>query len=219
MLITAIDTKKALLDAGEKLLIERGITGLTVRAVTEAAKANLGAITYHFGSKERLVEEIFLRRLRPVHQASIARLDALAASLAGREPKLDEIIEILVRSIIEAWGVEDNEMSALKLIQRGIQDLPPETKTIVEKESAEFIRRFDNAILHAVPNLSPEELYWRQKFFMGALSFGVDTWTSFGQLPYPNSDVQPKQLDSEAFIQRLVTFICGGITAPLPDKS
>jgi len=215
----SIDTKKALLDAGEKLLVERGITGLTVRAVTEAANANLGAVTYHFGSKERLVEEIFLRRLRPVHQASIARLDALEASLVGREPKLDEIIEILVRSIIEARGVEDNEMSALKLTQRGIQDLPLETRTVVEEESAEFIRRFDSAILRSVPELPPEELYWRQKFFMGALSFGVDAWTSFGQSPYPHSDVQPKELDSEALIVRLVAFICAGITARLPDRS
>ncbi|MEZ4726995.1 MAG: helix-turn-helix domain-containing protein [Caldilineaceae bacterium] len=55
-----IDTKEALLDAGEKLFAQGGFTALSVRAVTKAAGANLGAVTYHFGTKGQFVEEIFL---------------------------------------------------------------------------------------------------------------------------------------------------------------
>lgn len=215
----SIDTREALLDAGEKLYAEGGITALSVRAITKTAGANLGAITYHFGTKGQFIEEIFLRRLRPMYQDRIARLDALETSLAGRRPMLEEIIEIFVRPVVEARGVEDNARSALRLVQQGMQDLPPEIKTVLEKEGAEFLRRSNQAILRAVPDLPPEEMYWRHKFFLGAMSFGVDAWASFEQMPRPNFGVPPKQLDSEALIQRLVAFVCAGMRAPLPENT
>lgn len=210
-----IDTKEALLDAGEKLFAESGFTALSVRAVTKAADANLGAITYHFGTKTQFVEEIFLRRLRPMYQECIARLDVLDGSLASRQPTLEEVIEIFVRSIVEARGAEDNGVSVLRLTQQGMQDLPPEIKSVLAEAGAEFQRRTNEALLRAVPEVPPEELFWRHKFFLGALSFGVDAWASFDPMTRFNFGVAPTQLDREALIQRLVAFVCAGMRAPL----
>lgn len=213
----SIDTKEALLDAGEKLYAEKGITALSVRAVTKAADANLGAVTYHFGTKGQFIEEIFLRRLRPMHQDCIARLDALEASLAGRQPMLENVIEIFVRSIVEARSEGESAMSVLRLTQQGMQDLPPEIKMSLRQESAEFQRRTNQALSRALPDVSPAELFWRHKFFLGALSFGIDAWTSFDPMSPSYFGGQVEQLDSEALIQRLVTFICAGMRAPLQE--
>jgi AcrR family transcriptional regulator len=208
-----IDTKEALLDAGEKLFAEGGFTALSVRAVTKEAGANLGAVTYHFGTKGQFVEEIFLRRLRPMYQQCIARLDALDASLAGNQPTLEEVIEIFVRSIVDARGAEDNGVSVLRLTQQGMQDLPPEIKIALAEAGAEFQRRTNEALLRALPDVPPAELFWRHKFFLGALSFGVDAWASFDPTTRFNFGVAPTQLDHEALIQRLVAFICAGMRA------
>jgi AcrR family transcriptional regulator len=53
------DTAQDLLDAATELFAKRGYEGTSTRAIAIAAGANLGAITYHFGSKEALYEAVF----------------------------------------------------------------------------------------------------------------------------------------------------------------
>jgi AcrR family transcriptional regulator len=50
--------EQALLKSGRKLYAERGAAGLSVRALTEHARVNLGMFHYHFRTKDE-----FLRRL------------------------------------------------------------------------------------------------------------------------------------------------------------
>ena len=50
-------TRDRLLRASWDCIRRRGLRGATSRAITAAADTNLGAITYHFGSKDALVAE------------------------------------------------------------------------------------------------------------------------------------------------------------------
>lgn len=58
------DTSTRLLDATRRCIAANGLAGTTSREITAQAGANLAAITYHFGSKERLVGEALLESLR-----------------------------------------------------------------------------------------------------------------------------------------------------------
>lgn len=51
-------TAAALLEAARDIFATHGYDGASVRAITTAAGANLGAITYHFGSKRELYDEV-----------------------------------------------------------------------------------------------------------------------------------------------------------------
>ncbi len=68
-------TKGRLLEAGRRLFADKGFDGASVRAITRRAHANLGAITYHFGSKKALytavLEQLF-RELRERVASAIA---------------------------------------------------------------------------------------------------------------------------------------------------
>jgi AcrR family transcriptional regulator len=59
-------TAETLLEAALVLFAARGYAGTSVRAITEAAGANLAAVTYHFGSKEALFEAVLESILVPV---------------------------------------------------------------------------------------------------------------------------------------------------------
>jgi AcrR family transcriptional regulator len=59
-----IETRNRLLDATRRCIREKGLAATTAREITGAAGANLGAITYHFGSKDRLVSDALLGELR-----------------------------------------------------------------------------------------------------------------------------------------------------------
>lgn len=57
-------SKEALLEAGAKLFADKGYEAVSTRELAEAAGVNLGAIQYHFGSKERLFIETVQRLMR-----------------------------------------------------------------------------------------------------------------------------------------------------------
>jgi AcrR family transcriptional regulator len=68
-------TPEALLDSARQLFAERGYDGASIRAITRRAEANLGAVTYHFGSKEALYHAVIASKLAPLQE----RVDAAAA--------------------------------------------------------------------------------------------------------------------------------------------
>lgn len=52
------ETAAALIRAARDIFASTGYDGASVRAITTAAGANLGAITYHFGSKRELYDRV-----------------------------------------------------------------------------------------------------------------------------------------------------------------
>jgi AcrR family transcriptional regulator len=214
------DTRQALLNTAEKLFAEYGVEGTSVRDITTAAKANLGAINYHFGSKDQLVMEVFARRLEPLNRERLARLDALEKAAGKRKLKLEEIVEAVVRPIVEQRESQtDNEYAFMQVICRCFHEPNPKLKAFVEEQFREVAKRFDAAVLRAVSSLPPGELYWRMKFFFGALHHGLEMWMRFEKMPHPNPDIQPVRLDREGFIQRITAFVAAGLSAPLPKHA
>lgn len=86
-------TREALIDAGRALFARHGYDGASVRAITARAGANLGAITYHFGSKRALYEEVVRRCLEPLAER------VLALVRDGGTPL--ERIETVVRAFVD----------------------------------------------------------------------------------------------------------------------
>jgi len=58
------ETKAALLEAAKQLIRESGYTSASVRKLTAAAGTSQGAINYHFGSRENLLNEAMLEFFR-----------------------------------------------------------------------------------------------------------------------------------------------------------
>ena len=90
-----------------KLFAERGIDGVTVRQIAEAAgQKNHAAILYHFGSKDMLVRELLIDGARAIDVRRNARLDR--ANATGGPYTVGEVMEILVETSVDpdppAWG-------------------------------------------------------------------------------------------------------------------
>ncbi len=82
------DTRESLLDAAEEVFSQQGFEGASVRAITQRAGANLGAITYHFGSKQALFESVILA----VQSGLVAALEAAAAAGGGPGERLERVM-------------------------------------------------------------------------------------------------------------------------------
>ena len=110
---TAFDLKRA----ARAEFAARGFDGASVRAITTAAGVNLGAITYHFGSKQALYETVVSDALE---QAAV-RMEA-AASSAERTP-LERAGEV-VRVFFDYFG-ENPEVPRLMLQALASRQGPP----------------------------------------------------------------------------------------------
>lgn len=212
-------TREVLLDTAEELLARQGVAGTSIRDIITAAGTNLGAINYHFGSKDRLVMEVFLRRIRPVDQERIARLDAVEKAAGKGRLKLADVLDALIRPVVDAQENNAKQSTVFRLLGRVFQEVNPEVRALIQGEMAILAKRFDAAFLRAMPEMPPQELFWRVTFLIGALHFGLETWTDFDERPNPNPNIPPAQLDREAFIQRIIAFVTAGMSASVPKKS
>lgn len=62
-----------IIQVAEKLFADKGFDGTSVRDIADAADVNVAMISYYFGSKEKLLEALFIYR----SQTSIAHLQQL----------------------------------------------------------------------------------------------------------------------------------------------
>ncbi len=57
-----LDARTRVLDAAEDLIIDRGVSRLTIEAAARGAGVSKGGLLYHFASKEALLEAMLRRR-------------------------------------------------------------------------------------------------------------------------------------------------------------
>ena len=81
-------TKQRLLDASRKLFSDNGFDGASVRAITQLAGANLGAVTYHFGSKDALYAAV----LESLFNNLAERVTGAGAGAAPVRQRLEQIV-------------------------------------------------------------------------------------------------------------------------------
>ncbi|HEY3382542.1 MAG TPA: TetR family transcriptional regulator [Vicinamibacterales bacterium] len=79
-------TRERILDTAERLFAVHGFAGTSVREITDAAEANLGAVNYYFRSKENLYTEVFMRRAALL-RGPVEAAGREAAGLARTSPE------------------------------------------------------------------------------------------------------------------------------------
>lgn len=136
-------TRQRLLDAARECVRDHGIAATTSRLITGTAGANLGAITYHFGSKDQLVAEALLDGLRQW-------LDpALEVLSGGGEPTARMIVA--VETLMTTFEHHREEAGAylealvqaprMELLHRGLLELWAELRQLLEDQMAEMRRQ------------------------------------------------------------------------------
>jgi AcrR family transcriptional regulator len=169
-------TLDRILITAESLFAEHGYDGTTLRQITQHAKVNLAAVNYHHGDKESLYLEILRRRIQPINQARLARLDE-AERQAGDQPvPLAVLMEILARPLFELFAdSHENGRHGARLIGRALVEPLPFTEPLLAAEFQPWLARFGQALRRHAPALTPEDFLWRFSFVIGALQHALAT--------------------------------------------
>ncbi|HXH03402.1 MAG TPA: TetR/AcrR family transcriptional regulator [Candidatus Competibacteraceae bacterium] len=204
------DTRERILEAAEALFAEHGFSRTSLRAITARAGVNLAAVNYHFGSKHALIQAIFTRRLEPINQERLARLEALRRQ--GRAD-LEAILEAFIAPTLKSEkDHHPGEVRFMRLLGRTHAGAADALRDFVHGLYAEVLAAFEQALVEALPELPRLELHWRLHFLMGVVSFtmaGTDTMRLFTDCHLPEAG------DREALLRRLIPFLAAGLRAPL----
>lgn len=201
------DTKSRILDIAEELFGERGLDRVSIRDITKKAKVNLAAINYHFGSKEDLIAAVFERRVVPVNEARLAALDEVEKKAGKSGPKLEKILEALIRPTLQCCLKPSKGGQAFsKLFGRCLSEPSPEVEALLKKQFEPLVERMDAALMRALPKLSRSEIFWRMKFTYGALHHWLLTKDKF--LPD-----WLEETDIEEQTQKLISYAAAGLRA------
>ena len=111
------ETAKAILRAARKSFARHGYEGASIRQITAAAGVNLGAVTYHFGSKRKLYEHVLDSAASPLADA------ATAAATSGQSPK--QQVGAVIRAYFNYLG-DNIDLAQLMLQELAMARVPPE---------------------------------------------------------------------------------------------
>lgn len=176
MIYSEKQTLDRILIAAETLFAEHGYDGTTLRQITQRAEVNLAAVNYHHGDKQSLYLDILRRRIQPINQVRLARLDE-AEHQAGVEPvPLAVLMDILARPLFELYAEPDeNGRHGARLVGRALVEPVPFMEPFLAEELQPCLARFGQALRRHAPALTPEDFLWRFSFVIGALQHTLAT--------------------------------------------
>ena len=206
-------TKRAVLDAAERLFAKHGFEATSLRAITAAAAANLGAVNYHFASKDALILAVLKRRMQPLNQERLNLLDHFEAEASPRPVSIEAILEALFRPALELTvRPAKGGRYVLRLMAHCLASPGAYLRPLVMEEFAEKNRRFHEAIRRALPDLSMAEAHWRLHF-----AHGVFLHTAAqSQILELSSGGSCRFRDVESALRRIISFCAAGFRAPGP---
>lgn len=211
--ITPQDTRDRILDAAERLFVEHGFDGTSMRMITGEANANLAAVNYHFGGKDALVQAVFRRRLTALNQERLVELERLEAEAGGAPIKPSRIVEAFFGTALRmAADTEHGGRTFMRLLARTYSEPNAFVRQFLAEEYAEVMDRFLGALFAALPEVPRTEIMWRFHFMTGAMAFAI---SGLGGL-YERANVSEADDDPARLLPRLMSFLLGGLRAPLP---
>jgi AcrR family transcriptional regulator len=160
-------TRARLMDAALDVLAERGEEGVTLRALTDAAEANVAAVSYHFGSLKSLCDAAVEHALERYLDAQEEAVGAL-----GAEPTLDEVAAAFARPMMNAMAVGGRDLAVMRIVARAGID-PPQGWERFDARFDRIRRDVLRAIKHDVPGAKDRELIFRTRCAAGLLNWLV----------------------------------------------
>jgi AcrR family transcriptional regulator len=160
----ATNTAAEILAATQKLLVDKGESRTTLRAITELAGANVAAVNYHFGSRDSLIRQAYSSALEEVTMGQGSRLHALDDSA-----DLEDFVRVWLSPLLDPQSVSQREKDLWALLQRGSIESSPQLHALMpsskEMENSPLIALLQKRL----PELDSSEIVFRHD----AIMFGL----------------------------------------------
>jgi AcrR family transcriptional regulator len=212
--MTAGSARERILQAAEHLFAEHGMSGVGLRAITAAAKVNLAAISYHFGSKDGLLEALFAARAAPIAQERMRLLNERTRAADG-SPALEDILDAFVRPTLTLGPQSPDGGQAFRRLRARLAAEPgAQARKVLSEAFHHSSRLFIEAIGAALPDIPRREIEWRFHFMLGSMFY---TMANAGRIQ-ALTDGRCDPGDTEHALHHMIPFLAAGFRSPpIPD--
>ena len=211
-------TRTRILDTAEELFAQAGPAAVTLRSIAVAADVNVAAVNYHFGSKEKLFEEMFLRRIAPLNEERLTRLAAHVAN-AGGPPSLEAIVMAFVMPALRlTTGSSASARAIIVQYSLGRVLALPEVNQMLIRYYAQLREAFVAALCQALPHLAPREVVWRYYWMGGSLMVALAVPPGAIDAP-DDGGVEASRSRQGTMCANLIAFLVQGLRAPSGDEA
>ena len=186
---------------------------MTLRSIAAAADVNVAAVNYYFGSKEKLFEEMFLRRVVPLNEERLKRLKACLASADGK-PTLTDIVTAFVMPALRLTDAAGASARAI-VVQYSLGRVlaMPEVNQMLARYYARVREAFVAALQDAVSHLAPHEVVWRYYWMGGSVMVALAVPSGMAEV-LDGAVVAPGPESYGTLPANLIAFLVQGISAP-----
>ncbi|GAB2872659.1 TetR/AcrR family transcriptional regulator [Paraburkholderia jirisanensis] len=198
--------KESILDAAEVDFSHRGYAGTTLREVALSCGVTQALITYYFGTKQQLFEEVFLRRATKISDDRVKFLAQIESR--GADVDLEEIVRSFLKPIIALRATVSGR--AFIRLQARLHTEPPEVSYKLRNLAySESTKAYVDAMRRALPGLPEKDLYWRVTLMIGAYLYA---FSDSHRLDVLAKDIC-NPADSAEVLEQLTAFVVGGLQA------
>jgi AcrR family transcriptional regulator len=160
-------TRARLMDVALDLLADRGEDGISLRAITTAAEANVSAVSYHFGSLRGLFDAAIEDALEHYLDSQQEAVGAL-----GQDASLEDLAQAFARPMIIALASGGRELALMRLVARSGID-PPEGWLRFDAKFDQIRAECIRVLKGHMPKFKAEELIIRTRLVAGMLNWMV----------------------------------------------
>lgn len=200
------ETKQRILDAAEALFARDGFSSVTVRQIMKQAGADVALAYYHFESKRDLFDAVLMRRAELMNAVRHAALDEVEQRHPDDAPTLEEIIGAFTNPLLDLLANDHEQWQHYFALIAQVNNSPEWGGALMTKYFDPLVRRFLDAIRHALPDSSEADLFWSYHFLSGALTL---TFAETGRIDNLSNGVC-RSSDMQAISERLPAFIAAG---------
>lgn len=185
------DSRDAILAAAQRLFVDRGYRGISMREIANAVGMTKAALYYYFRDKE----ELFVAILDSVLHELSALVDGQRATGATSRAQIEAIVRQIMLLPVE-------RRAGLRLASQELSNLDAATRQqFVERYHAQFIGRITLILADGI-----------QRGEFKTVDAGVATWALLGMMyPHLHTAPVPGVLPTETLIQQLLMIFFDGI--------
>jgi AcrR family transcriptional regulator len=131
------DTRRRILQAAGRIFGEQGFHAATIKQITNAAKANVAAVNYHFRSKRKLYLEVLRLALPDIRERPFH-------TIPGSSPK--EELRVFISSVFSSMLGEDRPRWHSEVAIREVVSPTGALPKLVDEYFAPFTRDLENLV-------------------------------------------------------------------------
>ena len=207
--------KSRIIESAISLFALKGMNNVTLRELTRHANVNLGAVNYHFHTKEALAEVVFMELAARMNGRRVEQLREVL-SVADQNtavPSLEDIVGTFVEPYLRVGdGAQEGQLLAQFVLMHRIAPTPM-THRIIRKHFDPMAKEYIQALGKAAPDVEPREFYWRYVFMVSTVILTVSDRSKGNRLVRLSKGLADMNQRDE-LKHALVTYIVGGMRAP-----